>query len=73
MDQMIHATFVDGVFKPVEPVDLPAGSTVRLIVTENAQACSEDSDWEAFERMADEYAVPSLPRLSREQLHDRRV
>jgi len=35
--QVIHATYQDGVFKPAEPVELPEGSQVTLLLGPTAK------------------------------------
>jgi predicted DNA-binding antitoxin AbrB/MazE fold protein len=72
MDQIIHATFVDGVFKPAQPVNLPAGTEVTIVVPK-PRPQPTDAEWEEFERFCDENAGYNLPRLTRDELHDRRL
>jgi len=74
MDQIIHATFVDGVFKPAQPVNLPAGTEVTIVLPPQAKKSGSDQAWEEFERFCDENAFDSGgERLTRDELHDRRL
>jgi predicted DNA-binding antitoxin AbrB/MazE fold protein len=82
MSQTITATFVDGVLKPDEPLDLPAGARVRLIVEPVVTPSPEEADkvWaelenlgDEFDRISDEISVDSGGKLpTRDELHDRR-
>jgi predicted DNA-binding antitoxin AbrB/MazE fold protein len=75
MSQTITATFVEGVLKPDEPLDLPAGARVRLVVEPIAIPSPEEADkvWAELEKLWDEVSVDSGGvHLTRDQLHERR-
>ena len=73
MGQMITAIFEDGVLKPEQPLTLPPGSKVQLIVLEpNESLQSADEAWAEFERLCDETHIYSGEHLTRDQLHERR-
>jgi predicted DNA-binding antitoxin AbrB/MazE fold protein len=74
MSQVVTATFVNGVLKPAQELDLASGTKVRLIVDvwddvrgEHENACAE------LDRLCDEFPIESQRgRLTRDELHDRR-
>jgi predicted DNA-binding antitoxin AbrB/MazE fold protein len=71
MTQIINATFEGGVFKPVQPLDLPEHSQVTLTVAPLA------TDEEITQKLAALKAMwnntrPHSKRLTRDQLHERR-
>jgi predicted DNA-binding antitoxin AbrB/MazE fold protein len=74
MQNVITATYQDGLLKPDQPLDLPARARVRLIVEvveDPAPAC--DQAWQEFEDLCDESPLDSGGvRLTRDQLHERR-
>ncbi len=72
MNQIVLATFENGVLKPLGPVDLPAGAKVRLIVQPvDPPPLTADQAWEELEKMLDEVTVDSGVHLTRDQLHER--
>jgi predicted DNA-binding antitoxin AbrB/MazE fold protein len=73
MSQVITATFVDGVLKPDEQLNLPARSRVRLIVEPLGPSPEEAQQaWEEFDRFCEEHGVDSGGiRLTRDQLQER--
>ena len=77
MNQIIHATFEDGVLKPDIPLEFPPMTRVRLIVepltkSEPAAPPERSSAWSELDRLWEEVDVDSggAPP-SRDQLHDR--
>ncbi|MCI0682470.1 MAG: antitoxin family protein [Gemmataceae bacterium] len=72
MAQVITATFEDGVLKPDGKLDLAPGSKVRLVV-ESPDLPIEDDPLDELDRLCDEFPITSTtPRLTRDQLYDRR-
>jgi predicted DNA-binding antitoxin AbrB/MazE fold protein len=74
MSQVITAIFENGLLKPDERLDWPAGTRVRLIV-EAVASSPEDKEqaWQELEKLWDEAGVDSGGvRLTRDQLHERR-
>jgi predicted DNA-binding antitoxin AbrB/MazE fold protein len=74
MSQVITATFANGLLKPDERLDWPAGARVRLIV-EAMDTSPEDKEqvWQELEKLWDEAGADSGGvRLTRGQLHERR-
>ncbi|MCB0220114.1 MAG: antitoxin family protein [Chrysiogenetes bacterium] len=41
MSRTIHAIFEDGVFKPVEPADLPSGAVVLVTLDDEVESARE--------------------------------
>jgi predicted DNA-binding antitoxin AbrB/MazE fold protein len=78
MNQIIHATFENGVLKPDVPLEFPPMTRVRLIVEtltgpESAPATESSDPWNELDRIWDEVEIDSgAPLPSREQLYDRR-
>jgi predicted DNA-binding antitoxin AbrB/MazE fold protein len=73
VERIIHATYVDGVFKPTEPVDVPIGTKATVVIKEPGQPGLADREWDEFEAYCEANARNGLKRLTREQLHDRRL
>ena len=77
MNQVILATYQDGVLKPDIPLDFAPMTRVRLIVDsllkpESATPQEQSSTWSELDRIWDEVEVDSgAPPPSRDQLHDR--
>ncbi len=77
MNQVIHATFEEGVLKPDLPLEFPPMTRVRLIVEplteqESATTPEQSSAWNELDRLWDEVEVDSgAPPPSRDQLYDR--
>ena len=74
MSQVITATFVDGVLRPAQELDLASGTKVRLIVDlwDDVRASDQDACVE-LDRLCDQFPVHSPGRhLTRDELHDRR-
>ena len=78
MNQIIHATFEDGVLKPDTPLEFPPMTRrVRLIVQrltipESVTPQERSSAWGELDRLWDEVEIDSgAPRASRDQLHNR--
>jgi predicted DNA-binding antitoxin AbrB/MazE fold protein len=77
MNQIIHATFEDGVLKPDAPLEFPPMTRVRLIVEpltnpDSAKPPEQSSAWSELDRLWDEVEVDSgAPPPSRDQLYDR--
>jgi predicted DNA-binding antitoxin AbrB/MazE fold protein len=68
MNQIITATFEDGVFKPDDPLTLPSGTRVRLLL-----GVFKASDPSAeLDRVCAEFPIETDgTRLSRDELHER--
>ena len=77
MNQIIHATFEDGVLKPDVPLEFPMPARVRLIVesvtnSESRTTPEQSSVWDELDRVWDEVEIDSgAPLPSRDQLYDR--
>jgi predicted DNA-binding antitoxin AbrB/MazE fold protein len=73
--QIVTATFVDGVFKPTEPVQLPAEAQVRLTVElldAEATASQQQAKLAAIQELWRQSTLHSTePYLTRDQLHER--
>ncbi len=75
MSLVITATVEDGVLKPEQPLNLPVGARVQLVVTPlNSDARADADTWDAeLERLCEEAPIHSEgQRLTRDQLHERR-
>jgi predicted DNA-binding antitoxin AbrB/MazE fold protein len=72
MSQTIWATIQDGVLKPDQPLDLPSGTRVRMIVEPLHEEMSDDQAWAELERLWDETHIDGGVHLTRDQLHERR-
>jgi predicted DNA-binding antitoxin AbrB/MazE fold protein len=76
MSNVIHATFVDGVFKPDGNVSLPPQTRVELLVRPLQEPRSPeelDALWKEFDKLCEEHPIYSTePYLTRDQLHERR-
>ena len=74
MSQNITATFENGVLKPHENLDLPAGTQVELVVTPCAQTLVQEADpLIELDRLCENEPIqPGGTRLTRDQLHERR-
>jgi predicted DNA-binding antitoxin AbrB/MazE fold protein len=77
MNQIIHATFEDGVLKPDVPLEFPPMTRVRLTGEplqnpESTTNSEQSSAWSELDRLWDEVEVDSgAPRPSRDELNDR--
>jgi predicted DNA-binding antitoxin AbrB/MazE fold protein len=74
MNQIITATYTDGMLKPDVQPNLPPGARVRLIL-EPLENTGEDHQqaWEELDKLCAEFPVDSGgARLTRDQLHERR-
>ena len=73
MSQRISATFVDGVFKPDEAVNLPDQTCVEVIIEPVPDASSAMAAWNALkERIALRPIHAGGKRYTRDELHERR-
>jgi predicted DNA-binding antitoxin AbrB/MazE fold protein len=77
MSKVITATFVDGVFKPDEPLNIPPQTRVRLLIVDpvGLDWSPEEAQraWEELEQLWQEVSIDSGGvRLTRDQLHERR-
>ncbi|HEX4131230.1 MAG TPA: hypothetical protein VHZ24_14415 [Pirellulales bacterium] len=71
MEKFINATFVDGVFKPSEPIVLPAG-TASVIIESNPDEKSNQA-WDELQRLRRESPINSGgSRTTRDEMHERR-
>jgi predicted DNA-binding antitoxin AbrB/MazE fold protein len=77
MNQIIHATFENGVLKPDVPLEFPPRTRVRLNVEtltgpESAPATESSDPWNELDRIWDEVEIDfGALRPSRDQLYDR--
>jgi predicted DNA-binding antitoxin AbrB/MazE fold protein len=76
MSTAIYATYVDGVFKPDEPVNLPPQTRVRLMIVDPmaAELSPEEREaaWGELEQLWEEAPIDSGgPIPTREELYDR--
>jgi predicted DNA-binding antitoxin AbrB/MazE fold protein len=77
MNQIIHATFEDGVLKPDIPLEFPPMTRVRLIVeplttAESATTQEQSCAWHDLDMLWEEVEVDSgAPRPTRDQWYDR--
>jgi predicted DNA-binding antitoxin AbrB/MazE fold protein len=73
MNQVIIATFEDGVLKPDQQLVLSPGTRVRLVVEPLDRSEAARSALEELDRLCDEYPIDSGGALlTREQFHERR-
>ena len=80
MKQTITATFKGGVFHPDKPCDLPEGAKVQLAIADALVLPPRVSDADerarivkrVADRMRQNPVAPDTPRLTREQIHERR-
>lgn len=73
MGHEITATFIDGVLKPEQKIELPAGTRVRLMldVCESVQPRDERACAD-LDRICDQFPIATCaPRLTRDELHAR--
>ena len=72
----VTATYIAGVFKPDQAVDLPENARVQLIIQpEWKQLSTEELDelWKEFDELAKEFPIRSTgPMPTRDELHERR-
>jgi predicted DNA-binding antitoxin AbrB/MazE fold protein len=72
----VSATYVAGVFRPDQAVDLPENSRVQLIIQrEGKQLSAQEFDelWNEFDRLAEEFPIQTAgPMPTRDELHERR-
>ena len=80
MSARIDAVFEGGVFRPLEPVDIPDGEYVAITISDPLTAPPSVTDATERQRLLQELVremkqhplSEDAPRLSREQLHERR-
>jgi predicted DNA-binding antitoxin AbrB/MazE fold protein len=73
MSQIITATFENGVLKPDQPLSLPPGTRVRVVVESLEAQAERQRAWEELERLCEEFPIDTGgERLTRDQLHERR-
>jgi predicted DNA-binding antitoxin AbrB/MazE fold protein len=77
MSKVINATFIDGVFKPDEPLKLPPQTRVKLMIVdpivEERSPEEVQKAWEEFDQVCEEISIDSSePIMTRDQLHERR-
>ena len=80
MSQRLRAVYHSGCFVPKEPCDVPEGSEVELIIQGPAVLLPEVTDPEERRRILKAVLESTLsnplpasaPRLTREELHERR-
>ena len=80
MKQTITATYKDGVFHPDKPCDLPEGAKVELEVGRSGVRPPMIADPEerrrvaaaVVESMKDQPLPADFPKLTRDQMHERR-
>jgi predicted DNA-binding antitoxin AbrB/MazE fold protein len=74
MDQIVAATFKDGVFKPDQRPALSDSARVRLVVEtiDGDESARREESWSSLQRLWNTSRFDSGgDRLSREQLHER--
>ena len=80
MKQTITATYKEGVFHPDKPCDLPEGTRVQLAIADALvlpPRVSDDAERARIlkrvaDRMKHNPVAPDTPKLTREQLRERR-
>jgi hypothetical protein len=74
MTQTLTATVQDGMLRPDEPLKLPSGTRVELLIlVPEAWRPMTDEEWEASERFIEEQPIHSDGKyMTRDQLHERR-
>ena len=80
MKQTVAATYRDGAFHPDRPCDLPEGAKVHLEIAHALvippRIADADERARIIKRVADRMrqnpVAPDTPRLTREQMHERR-
>lgn len=80
MSSRIDAVFEGGVFRPLEPVNIPEGEYVALTISDPLTVPPVVTDATEQRRLLQELAremkqhplSEDAPRLTREQLHERR-
>ena len=80
MTQRRKAIYRDGILELRRPCDLPPGAEVDVLIVSEAAAPPEEPDpsrrrqlaADLVQRMVTQSLLPSAPRLTRDQLHDRR-
>lgn len=71
MNEVVSATYVNGVFRPDQAISLPANTRVRLVI-ERVDADQKTKFLEEFDQLCDEHPIYSTePYLTRDQLHER--
>ncbi len=74
MEQIVTATFEDGVLKPDVPIALPPRTRVRLTLQPlPSPGPTDELSWDNLEKLWDEVTIDSAGvRPTRDQLHERR-
>jgi predicted DNA-binding antitoxin AbrB/MazE fold protein len=74
MEQVLTATFEDGVLKPDAPLTLPPRTRVRLTLQAlPGPALTDELSWDRLEELWNEVTIDSGGvRPTRDQLHERR-
>jgi predicted DNA-binding antitoxin AbrB/MazE fold protein len=73
MNQLISAVYENGVLLPDQPLDLPNGTRMRILLEPLESSDDLDRAWEEWDQLCDEVRLDaSATRLTREQLHERR-
>jgi predicted DNA-binding antitoxin AbrB/MazE fold protein len=71
MAEVLTAVYQDGAFIPEQATSIAAGSRVRLVV-EPLHTAVDQSAIDEFDAICDSIVVDgSLPRMTRDQLHER--
>jgi hypothetical protein len=72
MQTQIHATFIDGVLKPDEPLALPAHSRVRVTIESVSATSDPAAAWQSLQERIRQRPVHSgKRRYTRDELHER--
>lgn len=77
MSATVTAVYEDGVFRPGSPCDLPEGSRVVLSIQEEPEKLLSDEEKkrlieEMIERWKRNPLPADAPRLTRDEMHERR-
>ena len=73
MSQIITAIFENGVLKPEQPLALPSGERVQIIVVPDRSREEREQAWRKLEQLHKEFPINSGgDRMTRDQLHERR-
>ena len=76
----ILAVYRDGAFHPIEPRDLPEGTSAKVEILPQCVKPPEEPDYEKRRKIVSELVrdmmahplPPNAPRFTRDELHERR-
>lgn len=73
MSQIITAIFENGVLKPEQPLALPPGERVQIVVVPERSREECEEAWKRLEQLHKKFPINSGgDRMTRDQLHERR-